>query len=118
MSQEPPVGQTEILLGTVTHPVFPFFLVKFTQAEEKEETYMLTMKVRAEIYNYIKAVFGKDEVTFYLDPLNGEIRVWTPSMHASFEFVQRLGLMSAVRLWIQNARSHLARVISGVRPPS
>ncbi|MCL4435179.1 MAG: hypothetical protein M1503_07705 [Thaumarchaeota archaeon] len=116
-AQQQTPGETEILLGTASQPVFPFFILKFEQGEAKEETYLLSMKVRPEIYNYVKTVFGKDEVIFYLDPLVGQIQAWTPSMHASFEMVEKLGLMSSIRIWIMNARAHLAKFLAQLRPP-
>lgn len=118
MAQEQPAGQTEVLLGIASRPIYPFFIMKFEPADEKSEAYLASLKVRTEVYHYIKSIFGSDEVTFYLDPLQGKMEAWTPSMHASFEFSRRLNLMKPVRQWIQEARGFLAKVTGGMRTSS
>ena len=117
MASQPSIGPTEILLGTASRPIFPFVLIKFDQTEEKDESYMVTMKVRPEIYNYIISVYAKNEVVLYLDPLSGKIEAYTNSMHGSFDILNRLGLMEPVRVWIQKAREYLAKIVSALRPP-
>jgi len=116
MTQQPSPPKTEALLGIAARPVFPFFILKFDQTDEGNEDYIINIKVRPEIYNYIRGVFSKDEVVFYLDPLIGKIEAWTPDMHASFELINRLGLMDTIRVWIQKARTYLCKALPIVSP--
>ena len=83
--------------------------MKFEQAEEKDEDYLVNIKVGPEIYNYIKTGYS-EEVQFYFDVINGKIDAWTPQMIASFQFAHRPGKMGSLRIWIQNARSYLAKL--------
>lgn len=104
---------TGSLLGIATKPVYPWFIIKLEKTR-KGQNPRATVRIRAEpeIVNYIKKAYGTDELLVYMDPTNGKIDVWTPSMHQTFEAMEQMELMNSKEEWVINARPLLEKILS------
>lgn len=103
------------LLSIAGRPVYPFVMLRLGRTKKGQTSpTIFNLKVDDEIYDYLTKVFGTNELIAYLDPGNGKIEVWTPSMHLTFEAMEELGLMESVGKWLQKARPFLNRTMSEV----
>lgn len=105
---------TENLLAMSRRPVFPFFKMKIERTT-KDTPIIQRLKVSPDLYDFLVKIYGTNELMFYLDMLNGKIECWTPSMHLTFEAMEKFQLMSPSNKWVKDAKKFILKARSEIK---